>query len=173
MSKVADINFPELMVKSPNVFAALMETLTQSGAVLMFNRLKTQQEIWWDSKPYVFPGHKVKSVPVDVAIHAVRHSHCYYTVGAEGQEEMVEDWFLVPYGYSTFCQPVTALEEDQILDPIAYTDLSSESQFLPIEASQDGKSVWRRVRRQSVKPRNGVRPVVFGDGLNAVFMSRA
>lgn len=169
--KTIDINFIELAQKSPLLLETLMETLAQSGAILMFNRLASKQEVTWNSVPYVFPGHKVRSVPLDVARHAIKHSQCYYTIGEEGQEEVVEDWFLVPYGYETFCKPVTVQEEDQILDPVAYMDLDNEANFLPPEGDNGKPKHWRRVRRKSIRPRSGARPVIYHDGVNAMFNS--
>lgn len=160
-----NIDFVKLHKETPEVFKLLMDTLQSADNILMFNRLSVPREVTWDSRPYVFPPHKVVAVPVDVARHAVTHSECVYVVKSENGEYEQQDWFLVPYGYDSFCIPMDANAEAQILDPIAFMNLDQESQFLPAEGRNGQPAKWRRVSYKPQRPRNGVRPMVASGGI--------
>lgn len=167
--KVDKIDFVKLYKESPEVFNLLMDSIRSAGTVLMFNRLSVEQEIQWDHVPYVFPPHKVVAVPADAARHAITHSSCFY-IGKDGDEDVeFEDWYLVPFGYKSFCIPFDEKVEDQILNPNRYLNLEGESQYLPPEGRNGQPLKWKRVKYRSQRPRNGAKPLIHHDGMNAVF----
>lgn len=167
VQKPKKFDYVRIRKENPELLASIIEALQSPGVVVLFNRLSRQFEVFYDGVPYVFPGHTLRSVPVEIARHCVTKGEV--TFSSEDGEEEIIDWILVPPNYDTFCLPFDEKVEDRIVNPINYLDLSQEGQYLPQEAQDGRASTWVRRKIRPQKPRHNVRPIITSGPISVSF----